>query len=314
MVSVQRSEEKSQTGRIRITADLFPNLVLHVLACAGIGLDADYGQRYQETLTVAEIAQIQELAAGFHVQPPAVAGPLFQVLFQLPCYFPAETIAEIESIYERMVQVVQEGCTAPLSRSYPQQMELFARYTPPHAQKLFLAEIQARAPGLVRAIALFGQIVRAVYERCYARYWLEASERLERFGTTVLERIGAMDLVGAWESAAGREYPYPHFHAILGEPTRFLGTSLLAEKRSLWGHFASRSCRRGDCPRSGDTHHPHLCRRAPAARRIGGPEWPGPSGRGSLPVVASADPCRNGSGVEAGPGSRNGPGARVGSI
>jgi hypothetical protein len=219
-----------QVERIRVSAELFPNLVLHVLACAGIGLDMDYGQRFQETLNGAEISQVQELAAGFHVQPPAVAGPFFQVLFQMPCYFPAESVAEVESIYRQMVQVVQEGSIVPLSRTHPQQVRRFARYVPPHMQKLLFAESQARATDLEEAIARFSQVVGAVCRRHYVQYWCDAKRRLERFGVEILQKIGTMDLVGAWETAVGREFPYPHFHVILGESTRFLGTSLLAEK------------------------------------------------------------------------------------
>lgn len=230
MESGPSSKDDSLKGRMRISAELFPNLILHVLACGGIGLDAEYGQKYQETLTTAEIDQIQEMAAGFDVTPPALAGPFFQALFQIPCYFPAETIEDIETIYKRMIKVVREGNLSPLTRSYPQQMDRFANYIPPQLQKHFLASIWTRRPELEKAIMNFRQILKAVYDRHYQPYWLEAREKIEGIGADIKERLGGKNVVKAWESIVEREFPYPYFHAVLCEPTRYLGTSLLAEK------------------------------------------------------------------------------------
>ncbi len=204
--------------RIRTSEELFPNLVLHVLACGGIGLDAEYGQKYQETLTPAEIDQIHEMAAGFDVTPPALAGPFFQALFQIPCYFPAETIGEIGSIYERMIEVIREGNLSPLTRSYPQQMDRLTNYLPPQLQKHFLASIWTRRSELERAITDFRNILRAVYDRHYQSYWPEAREKIAGIGADIKERVGGKNVVKAWESIVNLAFPYPYFHVILCEP------------------------------------------------------------------------------------------------
>lgn len=220
---------------VKVNPELFPNLVLHVMACGGIGLDEEYGKQHRETLTAEEMSQIKQMAEGVRVEGPAIAGPLFRILFQIPCYFPTKSVEEIDTVYDLTVRAVKEGSFAPFAQRYPHRVELIYRYIPHQFERFFFEET-SRAHDLEEAVGLFKGIVQAVYERFYADHWLRAKERMGKVAAEVLERIEAVDVVKEWEMITALEFPYPRFHVILSEPTQLLGTSLLAEK----GVFSAR--------------------------------------------------------------------------
>ena len=109
-----------EEDRIRISLELFPNLVLHTMSCAGLGFfDEGYRERFGGTLTEAERSAIKEMAEGFQVNPPGVVGPLFQKLFQIPCYFPTESTEEIALVYTPTREAIEEGSFEPFAHRYP---------------------------------------------------------------------------------------------------------------------------------------------------------------------------------------------------
>lgn len=218
-----------ERNHLRISPELFPNLVLHVLACAGVGLDEEYGKEVREPLTAEEAFQIREMAKRFQVEAPALAGPLFRALVQIPCYFPVKNTSDMAAVYELTVQAVAEGSFAPFALYYPEETRLIYRYMPPSLQSFFLSETK-KIENPRHVIDSFSTIIQDVYERSYIHSWTEARDHMEKMSFKVMRFFKEVDLIKEWEGITGLKFPYPRFHAILCKPTRFCGTSLLAEK------------------------------------------------------------------------------------
>lgn len=226
---IQLGGNDMERNHIRISPELFPNLVLHVMACAGVGLDEEYGKNVREPLTAEEVFQIREMAKGFQVEAPALAGPLFRALFQIPCYFPAENTADMAAVYDLTVQAITEDSFAPFALYYPEETRLIYRYMPPQLQSFFLSETK-KIENPAHVINSFSTIIQDVYERSYIHSWIEAHDSMEKMSSKVMRLFKEVDLIKEWEGITGLKFPYPRFHAILCKPTKFCGTSLLAER------------------------------------------------------------------------------------
>ena len=216
--------------QLEIGPEVFPNLVLHVLACAGIGFDDEYGEKFRSTLKADEIARVRGMAEAFAAKPPAVSGPLFQMLIQVPCYFPADTPEEISEVYEMVIDAVNRRSFTSFARWYPGEVGLIYKYIPSDLEGSLLVEAGQCAKELEKAIVHFRDILISVYQRFYAGYWPESKDRMEKLAGEVLKIIGGLNLLHEWQNVTCLQFPYPTFHAILGEATLFMGTSLLAEK------------------------------------------------------------------------------------
>lgn len=210
---------------IKICPELFPNLVLHILACAKTGFNREYGAQFRSTLTNDEIIRIQTMSDQFHAVPPASAGPLFRLFFQIPCYFPVETAEDINTIYELTADAVKEKSFNPFLQKYPQHVEYIHNEIPPAYEEFFFQKYTIEKPQVLH----FSSIVSDVYTRFYREYWPAAQKKMEIPSAEIMGLFN-INVLHHWEEITGLDFPYPHFHGILAEATTFLGTSLLAEK------------------------------------------------------------------------------------
>jgi hypothetical protein len=210
---------------IKICPELFPNVVLHVLACAQAGFNQEYGARFRSTLTNDEIIHIQIMSNQFRVERPAISGPLFRTLFQVPCYFPVETVEDINTVYELTANAVKEKSFTPFAQDFPDEVECIYNEIPPACEELFFQGNTIKKPHIVN----FGTIVQDVYTRFYREYWPAAQKKMEIPATEILGLLN-VNVVHQWEKITELKFPYPRLHVVLAEATTFLGTSLLAEK------------------------------------------------------------------------------------
>jgi len=219
-------------SELKITAELFPNLVLHIMSCASIGTEQDekYNKRFKETLTPNERSTIVNMRNEFTRTPPAEASPLYQFLFHIPCYFPAESINEVVMIYDLVKKSIQESSFAPFEDSYPVEVRMIYKSFPHKFEGLIFAESRTKINDVNKSIDIFKNVLSACYTRFYADYWQEVRVKIRPVVNKIYEKINNINLIEEWNGITGLQFPYPYFHAILCEPTKSLATSLQAEK------------------------------------------------------------------------------------
>lgn len=218
---------------IKITAELFPNLVLHVMSVAGIGTeyDMEYGEKFKETLTLEERSILLNMRDEFKRVPPTEASPLYQFLFHIPCYFPAENIDEIANIYDLVKESIEKSSLTPFEKLYPSEMEMVHKhYFTREFESFIFTEVQSKISEINKSVDTFKNIVTACCRRFYVNYWQEVKAKTEPIINKIFEKIDNVNLVREWSDITRLQFPFPRFHAILCEPTKSLATSLQAEK------------------------------------------------------------------------------------
>lgn len=217
---------------LKITTELFPNLVLHIMSCAGIGTESDeeYSKKFKKTLTPNQRSTIANLRNEFTRTPPAETTPLYQFLFHTPCYFPAENINAILPIYDLVKESIKESSFAPFEDSYPLEVKMIYKSFPHKFEGFIFADSRCKINDINKGIDIFKNVLAAGYTRFYADYWQEVRAKTQPVVNKIYEKINNINLIEEWNNITGLRFPYPHFHAILCEPTKSLATSLQAEK------------------------------------------------------------------------------------
>lgn len=217
------------SASIGVTTSLTPNLIMHLMACAGIAGRKDYGRKFKFTINAEEMAFMKSFDKDFVAKPPLAGGPLFTILFQVPSYFPANSFEEISEVFKSLRRSLEETSLNPFKKSFPCEASPLDKWIPPVLQSVFFTRFQPRYEELMNVIDQFIRILRACYERFYKDCWLVARKAMQKKALKIQKRVESLDLLEAWREVIGKAFPYPSFAVYLCEPGNTV-SSTMAEK------------------------------------------------------------------------------------
>lgn len=211
-----------------VTTSLTPNILAHIYASAGLTRNTQYHERFRHTLREEDIVFLKPLTPHFRGKPPMAGGPLFQFLYQVPSYLPAENLGELLNNIDWIIEVLEGGRIdyGGLDQDTIRALEI---WIPPQLSE-FSSDVAGPFYGQVRDILNhLKEIVTKSYQSFYAEHWRELKPLLLRRATEINKEFEGLPVFDAWSEALGLTFPYKEFVVYLCEARRG-GTSLLAER------------------------------------------------------------------------------------
>ena len=92
-----------------VTTSFTPNILAHIYASAGLTKNTQHHERFRHTIREEDVEFLETFAPHFRGTPPMAGGPMFLYLYQIPSYFPAESLDEVLGSIDRIVEGLGSG-------------------------------------------------------------------------------------------------------------------------------------------------------------------------------------------------------------
>lgn len=212
-----------------VTTSLTPNILAHIYASAGLTRNTQYHERFRHTIREEDVDFLRPFTPHFRGKPPMAGGPMFLYFYQIPSYFPAESLNEVLGNIDRIVDGLRSGGIEymGLDQDTVNALDIWI----PH--QLFEYPSQNMGSTVlkqaVEALNQLKEIITHSYDSYYGEHWREFKPLLLRKATEIEDEFEGLPVFDAWSKALGLTFPYREFVVYLCEVRRG-GTSLLAEK------------------------------------------------------------------------------------
>jgi len=216
---------------LAITTSLIPNVLAHIYASADLADMKEYREKYRHTLRNEDLVFLESLLPHLGGKPP-MGGPLFLYLYQIPSYFPAETLDEIHRNLDMIIEGLEtdwiyfkeldDDTLEALEVWFPRQL---FEYPNPEENLRFVKQVK-------EMLSRLKEIIAFCHTHFYEDYWNELRLSLLKRAGEIRGEIEGLSVFEAWADALSLSFPYKEFVFYLCEARRG-GTSLLAEKFAL---------------------------------------------------------------------------------
>ena len=209
-----------------LSVEFLPNLILHVLAAAGVGYDPTYGRRFRDSLTLWEKSFFARLPKGaFHPR----TGDLFLPFLVFPSYFSARNVEEARVVFQALIAAYERKGLVPLNKAFPQKTESLQVWWDNATGQIMGLD----APG-VKDLKEFSKVVLSYGSRFYEEFWKEKKKEIEEVRSYLEAVFLKKDVIGAWEALTGQRFKFPCFNVVLCEANRRLDGVSLGYERDLF--------------------------------------------------------------------------------
>jgi hypothetical protein len=223
---------KGANKKIVFSVEFLPNLILHVLASAGVGYDPVYGEGYRGSLTREERKFFAGLPKGaFHPR----TGDLFLPCFVFPSYFSAQTLEEARDVFSALVESYRKKTIAPLRRAFPLQTRHLRIWWDDFPEQL--KGMNVRTLGILKR---FYEIVLGYGDRFYEEFWRLKKKEIEKTQSGLEDFFSERAVIAEWETLTGLTFRFPYFNAVLCEANRHMDGVSLGYERDLFYFKRSR--------------------------------------------------------------------------
>lgn len=211
-----------------VTTSLTPNILAHIYASAGLTSMPDYHEQFRQTLREEDISFLKTFMSNFGHRPPMAGGPLFLFLYQIPSYFPAETLDEILGNIDMIIEGLEGGWIdyQGLDQDTIKALEV---WIPPQIVEYSSDLESPMFEQITEILNRLKDIATYSYESFYGEHWRKIKPLLLERAMEIQERFEGLPVFEAWSEALDLTFPYKEFVFYLCEARRG-GTSLLAEK------------------------------------------------------------------------------------
>ncbi len=212
-----------------VTTSLTPNILAHIYASAGLTRNTQYHESFRNTLREEDVDFLKPFTPHSGGKPPMAGGPMFLYLYQIPSYFPAESLDEVLGNIDRIVEGLEGGSIEymGLDRDTINALDVWiphqlVEYPSPIIVGTLLKQI-------IKVLNQLKDVITNSYNSYYGEHWRELKPLLLRRATIIKKEFEGLPVFDAWSEALGLTFPYKEFVVYLCEARRG-GTSLLAEK------------------------------------------------------------------------------------
>ena len=215
-----------------VTTSLTPNILAHIYASAGLTRNKQYHERFRHTLREEDVEFLETFAPHFRGAPPMAGGPMFLYLYQIPSYFPVESLDEVLGNIDRIVEGIRgrsfeclgldQDTVSALDVWMPRQL---FEYPSSNIVSDVLEQV-------IQILNRLKDVIANSYDNYYAEHWRELKPLLLRRAAELKNEFEGLPVIDAWSEALGLAFPYRDFVVYLCEARRG-GTSLLAEKIAI---------------------------------------------------------------------------------
>jgi hypothetical protein len=224
---------KGANKKLVFSVEFLPNLILHVLASAGVGYDPLYGKRYRGSLTREERKFFAGLPKGaFHPR----MGDLFLPCLVFPSYFSAQTLGEARDVFSALVESYQKKTIAPLRAAFPRQTRHLQAWWDNVPEQL--KGMNVRTVGVLKE---FYGIVLGYGDRIYQELWRLKKKKIEKVQSELGAFFCEKAVITQWEELTGLTFKFPCFNVVLCEANRHMDGVSLGYERDLFYFKRSRA-------------------------------------------------------------------------
>lgn len=212
-----------------VTTSLTPNILAHIYASAGLTRNKQYHERFRHTFREEDVEFLETFTPHFRGTPPMAGGPMFLYLYQVPSYFPAESLDEVLGNIDKIIEGLRSGCIENMGLDQDtvnalnvwMPRQLF-EYPSPNIVSDVLEQV-------IQILNRLKEVIAHSYENYYTERWRELKPLLLQKATEIKKEFKSLPVFNVWSEALGLAFPYRDFVVYLCEARRG-GTSLLAEK------------------------------------------------------------------------------------
>ena len=204
-------EQKPDQSKKSIIAvpEIGVNYVFHLVACARIGFDSDYADRYQNSVSGDDLAFMtshrERLTFG-----GGSGGDLVDILIGLPACLKLDSKTDFESYYSLLLQGCADNDFAGFLTHFAEPIrKLKDWWSAPHNEGL--RELAPRRD-IIRRL---GDITLRNYDAFADSVWPVERPKLERVASRINEAFASSDRIGEWEKLVGRVFKYDPYHIVL---------------------------------------------------------------------------------------------------
>jgi len=216
---------------LEITTSLPPNILDHIYASVGLYGMRQYQKSFHHTLRESDHTFLESLLPYFGGKPP-MGGPLFLYLYQIPSYFPAENICELQRNFDMIIDGLESEWIfyRELDEDTVKALEV---WIPP---RFFQYPSQKDAGRILSQmkdmLSLLKDVVTTCHQAFYEEHWRTLKPLLQKEAEKIHKEIDHLPVFEAWSEALGLTFPYIEYLFYLCEARRG-STSILAEKFAL---------------------------------------------------------------------------------
>jgi len=223
---------KDTSKKLVFSVEFLPNLILHVLAAAGVGYDPFYGKGYRGSLTREERKFFAGLPKGaFNPR----TGDLFLPCLVFPSYFSAQTLEEARDVFSALVESYRKKAIAPLREAFPLQTRHLRIWWDNIPEQL--KRMNVRTVGILKG---FYEIVLGYGDRFYEEHWRLKKKEIEKVQSELEVFFSEKSVIAKWEALTGLTFKFPCFNVVLCEANRYMDGVSLGYERDLFYFKRSR--------------------------------------------------------------------------
>jgi hypothetical protein len=215
-----------------VTTSLTPNILAHIYASAGLTRNKQYHERFCHTIREEDVEFLETFTPHFRGTPPMAGGPMFLYLYQIPSYFPAESLDEVLGNIDKIIEGLRSGSieNMGLDQDTVSALDVWMprklfEYPSPNMVSDVLEQV-------IQILNRLKEVITHSYENYYAERWRELKPLLLQKATELKNKFEGLPVFNVWSEALGLAFPYRDFVVYLCEARRG-GTSLLAEKIAI---------------------------------------------------------------------------------
>jgi len=221
--------------QVIISTSLTPNLLMHLFSCLEIDgsfYSSNYGLKHHFTLSDENYSAWEQLSKKCLTL--GCNAELYEILFQIPSYIPAEDLEMVLQHFDNISQAIQEGSFENLLTNYPGVFDSLPVYAPLSVFESHFKKLQENRDIIIDIITFTKAALKEIWENFYHKYWFdELLPKLKKHQEHLNQIIKPFNIIVAWQKLLKIDFPYPEFIAYLVEPTTTIATNLLAEKIML---------------------------------------------------------------------------------
>ena len=203
-------QQSNHSGKCIIAvAEIGVNYVFHLVACARVGFDSDYADRYQDSVTADDLAFLKNHGDRLTFGGGS-GGDLVDILIGMPACLRLNSKSDFERYYAHLL----EGCAH----------DNFAGFLTDFAEPIRKLKDWWSAPdnqGLRQLIPHreiiggLGEITLRNYDTHVTSVWPVERPKLERVASRINDAFDRIDRIGQWEKLVGRIFKYDAYNIVL---------------------------------------------------------------------------------------------------